>query len=180
MKTYFTSLLGIVAMSCLVATAASCSDHQKEPAPAIKSVEANPAPASNLVPERALPPTTTVASPVSANNTVTTAPTDIFSATSSALDGVTRDQVASLTALPDTLNRSLDAAISSWKAKGGNSTNIDESKLELARTDFTQKVRTLSLADEETWKSAKADARSSLENLRQVYGELLSRSGSGA
>ena len=172
MKTYFTSLLGITAMTCLVATAASCSDRQKEPEPTVKSVEVTPAPAVNPVPERALPPTGIVATPV-ATAALTPVTTDFFAATSSALDRATRNSASSLTSLPDDVNRGIDAAIANWKAKGGNSSTMGESKLELARTDFNQKIRTLSLADEETWKNAKTTAQSSLENLRQAYDELL-------
>ena len=170
MKTYFTSLLGIVAMSCIVGTAASCSDRQK-PDPTIKSVEANPAPASNLVPERALPPTTVAAVPV-ASAAVSPA-SDPFADVSSLLERTARDQASTLTSVPETVSRNIDSNVAAWKARGGTSTNMSESKLELARTDFTQKVRTLTLADIQTWKNAKADAQSSLENLRRAYDELM-------
>jgi hypothetical protein len=165
MKNYFTSLLSITAMSCLVATAASCSDRRKDPDPTVKSAEANPAP------ESALPPTGLAALPV-----VTPAapvPADLFAKASATLDNTKRDQASILTSLPDKLNRTIDANIAAWKAKGGVSTEMSESKLELARTDFNQKIRTLTLADDETWKNARGDAQSSLENLRRAYGELM-------
>ena len=171
MKTYFTSLLGIIAMSCIVGTAASCSDRQKEPDPTVKSVEVNPAPASNLVPERALPPAALASIPVA--STAVAPANDPFSDASSLLDRATRDQVSTLTPVPETVNRNIDSNLAAWKARGGASTNMSESKLELARTDFTQKVRTLTLADAETWKNAKVDALASLENLRRAYDELM-------
>src|ERR1700709_463103 len=94
MKTYFTSLLGVVAMSCLVATAASCSDRQKDPDPTIKSVEVHPGPATNPVPERALPPTTgTTVSPV-ATSSVPATTSDPFAEAASTLDRASRDQAA--------------------------------------------------------------------------------------
>ena len=171
MKTYFTSLLGIIAMSCIVGTAASCSDRQKEPDPTVKSVEANPAPAANLVPERALPPTTVAAIPVA--SAAASPAGDPFVDASSALDRATRDQASTLTSVPESVSRNIDSNVTAWKARGGVSTNMSENKLELARTDFAQKVRTLTLADAETWKNAKIAAQSSLENLRNVYEELM-------
>jgi hypothetical protein len=171
MKTYFTSLLSIVAMSGVIGTAASCSDH-KEPNPVIKStsVDVNPSPV--VTPERALPPTNVAALPVDAASIVAT-PTDPFSAASDALDHATRDKASSLTTVPEKVNRAIDSSLAAWKAKGGASTNMSESKLELARTDFTQKVHALTLADEATWKSAKIDALSSLEHLHRAYSDLM-------
>lgn len=171
MKTYFTSLLSIVAMSGVIGTAASCSDH-KEPDPAVtsKSAAVDPSPATTA--ERALPPASVAASPVDAASIAAT-PTDPFSAASDALDHATRDKASSLTTVPEKVSRAIDASLATWKAKGGASTNMSDSKLELARTDFTQKVHALTLADEATWKSAKTDALSSLEHLRRAYSDLM-------
>ena len=171
MKTYFTSLLGIVAMSGIIGTAASCSDH-KEPNPVIKSnsVDVNPSPVAT--PGRALPPTNVAAAPVDAASIIVT-PTDPFSAASDALDHATRDKASSLTTVPEKVNRAIDSGLAAWKAKGGASSNTSESKLALARTDFTQKVHALTLADQTTWKSAKSDALSSLEQLRRAYNDLM-------
>jgi hypothetical protein len=173
MKTYFTSLLGVAAMSCLVATAASCSDRQKDPDPTIKSVEVHPGPSTNPVPERALPPTTGAAVSAVVASAVSSPTSDPFAEAASTLDRATRDQAASLTLVPDTVSRGIDSNIAAWKARGGTSTTMSESKLELARTDFTQKIQALSLADQETWKNAKTTAQSSLENLRRAYSDLM-------
>ncbi len=171
MKTYFTSLLGIIAMSAIIGTAASCSDH-KEPDPAIKSKSVDVTPSPEVTPERVLPPTTVAALPVDAASIVAT-PADPFSAATNALDHATRDHATSLTTVSEKVSRAIDASLIAWKAKGGASTNMGESKLELARTDFTQKVNALTLADEATWKSAKINALSSLENLHRAYSELM-------
>jgi hypothetical protein len=165
MKTYLTSLLGIVAMSCIVGTAASCSDHQKTQNPDGKSAEVNSVP--TVTPERALPPTTVAVTPVA------TTPMDPFSDASNALTSASRDHTAALTPVPENVSRMIDSGLATWKAKGGVSTNKSESKLALARTDFTQKVNALTLADAATWKSAKADALASLENLRRAYNDLM-------
>jgi hypothetical protein len=125
-----------------------------------------------VTPERALPPTDVNVSPLDATLIAPT-PTDPFSAANDALDHATRDKASSLTTVPEKVNRAIDSGLAAWKAKGGDSTNMSESKLELARTDFTQKVHALTLADEATWKSTKADALSSLEHLRRAYSDLI-------
>ena len=109
--------------------------------------------------------------PVSAENGPVA--TDLFAAASAALDHATRAQASSLTAAADNLSREMDSGISNWKAQGGTTTATEESKLDLARTDFTQKIRTLTLADDDTWRNAKEAAQSSLENLRQAYDGLM-------
>src|SRR6185295_10181076 len=98
---------------------------------------------------------------------------DAFDQAAAALDRVTPSSVADLNPVPETLSRAINANITNWKSRGGVSTSATESKLELARTDFAQKVRTLGLADDETWKSAKSAAIASLENLRRAYEELV-------
>ena len=166
MKTYFTSLLGIIAMSCLIGSAASCSDHQKEQDAKLKTAEINPAPAGT--PERTIASTTIAATPVSKTTM------DPFSAASDALTSATRDHTEALTPVPEQVSQMIDSSLASWKAKGGVSTSKSESKLALARTDFTQKVNALTLADAATWNSAKADALASLENLHRAYTDLMS------
>ena len=172
MKTHFTSLLGIAAVSCLVATAASCSDRQKDPEPTIKSAELQAAPSTSPAPERALPPTSEIAaSPATASAPATSS--DPFAEASATLSRATRDQAASLSSVPDMVSRGIDANIAAWKARGGTSSTMSDSKLDLARTDFTQKVQGLVLSDEETWRNAKTTAQSSLENLRRAYDEMM-------
>lgn len=172
MKSHFASLVGITAVSCVVITAASCSDRQKEPDPKVAQVaNSKPSPAPNPAAEPALPPAGVTAVPV-ASSVVETP--DIFADVSSTLDSVTKDEVAVLTPLPAKVNQSIDAMVSNWKAKGGNSTPINENKLSLARTDFAQKIQTLSLASADTWKTAKSDAQASLESLRRAYESLTS------
>ncbi len=172
MKTYFSSLLGVTALSCVIATGASSSDRHRGPDPTLKTVEFTSGPAMNPTPERTLPPSPVAVVPVAA---VTDASinSSAFDEASAALDRVTRDSVASLNAVPENLSKAIDANISSWKSHGGVSTNTGENKLELARTDFAQKVRTLTLTDDETWKTAKSAAQASLENLRRAYEELI-------
>ena len=172
MKTYFSSLLGVTALSCVIATGASCSDRRHSPDPTLKSVEITPGPATNLTPERTLPPSPVAVVPVAA---VTDASinSSAFDEASGALERVTRDSVADLNSVPENLSKSIDANITSWKSHGGVSTNASESKLELARTDFAQKVRTVTSADGDTWKTAKSAAQASLENLRRAYEELI-------
>jgi len=172
MKTYFSSLLGITALSCVIATGASCSDRRHNPDPTLKTVEIRPGPAMAVTPKRALPPSSVAVIPVSAvvDASVDTA---AFDEASGALDHVTRNSVADLNSVPENLSRSIDANITNWKSRGGVSTNTSENRLELARVDFAQKVRTLSLADDETWKTAKSDAQASLEKLRRAYESLI-------
>lgn len=173
MKNYFTSLLSITAMTCLIATTASCSDRPKEPDPLVKSVEVSPAPAAKPTPTPNVPNDPVKVVPVASALPPPTA--GIFNEVSHTLQDVTRDQATLLTSLPENLSRSIDTSLATWKASGGKSTNMSESKLSLARTDFAQKVRTLSLAGEDTWESAKTDAQSSLEHLREAYEDLLSK-----
>lgn len=131
----------------------------------MKAAEINPPPA--ITPERALPP------PTVAVTAVATAATDPFSEASNALTSASRDHTDALTPVPENVSRLIDSSLAAWKAKGGVSSNRSESKLALARTDFGQKVNALTLADAATWKSAKADALASLENLRRAYNDLM-------
>lgn len=172
MKTYFSSLLGVTALSCVIATGASCSDRHRGPDPTLKSVEITPTPATKPATDRTLPSTQAVVIPVAAAVDAS-ANTSGFDEASAALDRVTRASVSDLNSVPENLNRSIDANIANWKSHGGVSTSTSENKLELARTDFAQKIRTLGLADAETWKAAKSDALASLENLRRAYEELI-------
>jgi len=172
MKTYFSSLLGVVAFSCVIGTGASCSDRHRNPDPTLKSVEITPGPARNLVPERTLPPPQVGVIPVAAAVDVSIN-SSAFDEASAALDRVDRSTVSDLNSVPENLNRSIDANIASWKSRGGVAASTTENKLELARTDFAQKIRTLSLAEEETWRTAKSDAQASLEKLRRAYEELV-------
>jgi|GEM_PF-4611658 len=156
----FNSLLGIIALGSLMFTAASCSDHRKGPDPVVKSAAAQASPAAAI--------------PVASADTVAAEePSDAFAAASSTLEKVTRGRVSTLTPLPAAINRSIDARIAAWKAKGGDSTALSESKLDLARTDFSQKIQTLSLAGVETWESARTEATASLEKLRRACESVL-------
>jgi len=172
MKAYFGSLLGITALSCAIATGASSSEPHRNPEPAIKSVEFTSGPASAPVPERTLPASQVAVAPLVAAVDASVNTTG-FDEASTALERVTRDSVADINSVPDNLNRSIDANITNWKSHGGVSTSATENKLDLARTDFTQKVRTLTLADPETWRTAKTAALASLEELRRAYEELI-------
>jgi len=172
MKTYFSSLLGITALSCVIATGASCSDRHRNPDPTLKSVEISPGPAMNPTPERTLPPPQLAPIPVAAAVDASVN-SSAFDEAAAAIERVSRDSVSDLNSVPDNLSRSIDANITNWKSHGGVSTNATENKLELARTDFAQKIRTLTLADEETWKTAKSAAQASLDKLRRAYEELI-------
>jgi hypothetical protein len=172
MKTYFSSLLGVTALSCVIATGASCSDRHRSPDPTLKSVEITPSPNTNPTPERTLPPSPIAIAPVAAAIDASLN-SSAFDEASAIIDRVTRASVADLNSVPENLSKAIDANISTWKARGGVSTNTGESKLELARTDFAQKVRTLTLADDETWKTAKSAAHASLEDLRRAYEALI-------
>ena len=161
MNARFLTLIGVGA---LVATSGGCSDHdQYQPAPAGAVTSAAGTPAAT---RPAAPPPL----PVQA--------ADPFADLAETLGRITRDQTALLTAKQDQLNQRLDAQISNWKATGGNLSGPDENKLELARTDLAQKLRALALAGETTWTSAKTEALSSLENVRQLYTRVLTRPGS--
>jgi len=171
MKKNIYSLFSLVATTALLFTSASCSERRKSIDPVVKSSAADapvesaaPAPALSAAANSTLP----AATPVMA---------EVFASVSSTLDGLPRSQASSLTALSDKLNHSIDASLEAWKAGGGNSTTMTESKLSLARTDFTQKVRALSLAGEDTWKNAKLEAASSLESVRVAYGKLIAGKG---
>ena len=120
-----------------------------------------------VTPERAVPP------PMVAVTAAATTAMDPFSAASDALTSASRDHTDALTPVPTNVSRIIDSSLAAWKAKGGVSTNKSESKLALARTDFAQKVNALTLAGDATWKSAKADALASLENLRRAYNDLM-------
>ena len=159
MKNQNLILLAVVSITSLFSVTAGCSERQPTPDPVAKSAAINPAPLEATVPSR-----TAVAGGVVTTTVATGADAtpDLFATTAATLEKSTREQVAELTALPDQVSRMIDSTIASWKAKGGNSNSMSESKLELARTDFTQKVRTLTLAGEDTWTSAKTDAQSSL------------------
>lgn len=172
MKTYFSSLLGVTALSCVIATGASCSDRRHTPDPTLKSVEVTPGPATNLTPERTLPPSPVAIAPLVAA-TDASINSSAFDEASAAIDRVTRSSVADLNSVPENLGKAIDANIASWKSHGGVSTNTNENKLELAKTDFAQKVRTLTLSDTETWKTAKSAAQASLDDLRRAYEELI-------
>jgi len=172
MKTYFSSLLGATALSCVIATGASCSDRPRNPDPTLKTVEVSPGPAVNPTPERTLPQHRVAVVPVAAAVDATVN-SDAFEQAAAALDRVTPSSVAELNPVPENLSRAINANITNWKSHGGVSTSATENKLELARTDFAQKIRTLGLSDDETWKTAKSAALASLENLRRAYEELI-------
>lgn len=172
MKKHLFSLFSLVATLPLLFSSASCSDRRRDVDPVVKSAEVNPAPIAN--------PTPAPASSAAANTTLPVATpvmADVFTNVSTTLENIPRSQASSLTALTDKLNQNIDASLEAWKAGGGNSTTMTESKLSLARTDFTQKVRTLSLAGEDTWKNAKLEAVASLESVRVAYGKLIAGKG---
>jgi len=171
MKKYFFSTFGLLVTTTLIVTTAGCSERRREADPIVKSSEVNPPPVAATAPARALPPATLETVPLATASAPGT--TDLFSEISASINNAARDSASQLSALPDNLSRTIDAHIAAWKATGGTSTNMTDSKLALARTDFTQKVRTLILSGDDTWESAKTDALSSLENLRKAYSDLL-------
>jgi len=104
---------------------------------------------------------------------------DPFANMAIALDETTRETTARLSSLQESMNKVMDQQIDAWKAAGGKSPIMADEKLALAREDFTQKLRNLSLQGEETWKNAKGAAQVSLQNLRKVYAEYLATPGQG-
>jgi hypothetical protein len=168
MKNQFTALLTLVASTSLLA---GCSDRAKKDSdPIVSSTAAShPAPsAAAAAPGTPAPEPSVPAAPA----TVTLA--DPFANIAIALDETTRDTTARLSSLQDNMNKAIDGQIAAWKAAGATSTTMADEKLALARADFTQKLRNLSLQGEETWKNAKGAAQISLQNLRRVYTDYMS------
>jgi hypothetical protein len=164
MKNHAFYLLGLLATTSLFA-ALSFPEHSTDN---FKTI------AVTLIPDRAIPPAQMAIIPVASTDaTYKPLTTDLFSGMSNALETVTRDQTTQLASLQENLERNLSAEIANWKAHGGNTTPMSEEHLALARTDFRQKINALSLVDEETFRSAKENAISSLKNVQQAYGELL-------
>ncbi len=170
MKNFAFSFFTLFATTSLLISTASCSDRRRDVDPIVKSAEATPAPAASQAPAPA--PVASAALPAA-----TPVMADVFTSVSNTLENIPRSQASSLSALADKLNQNIDASLEAWKAGGGNSTTMTESKLSLARTDFAQKVRALSLAGEDTWKNAKLEAVSSLESVRVAYGKLIAGKG---
>lgn len=173
MKNHPSFWFSLTALSCLIITAASCSDRRKGPDPQVQRRDAPTAPAvaANHPTEHA---GLTAGNRVIPLASTTDDTLDVFASAAATLESVNREQAAVLTPIPDQVNRAINARIAAWKASGGNSTALSESKLELARTDFTQKIQTLSLASAETWKTAKSETLSSLESLRRAYQSVIS------
>jgi len=102
-----------------------------------------------------------------------TPPADPFAEISAILTKTTKDQTAALAMPQQNLERALNSRIDAWKATGATSTSKAEAGLALARTDFAQKIRALSTADDATWKNAKIEAMASLESLEHAFQEYL-------
>src|SRR5215216_4550646 len=110
MKTYFSSLLGVTALSCVITTGASSSDRHRNPDPTVKTVEVTPGPATNPTLERTLPQHSVAVVPVAAAVDATVN-SDAFDQAAAALDRVTPSSVADLTPVPENLSRAIDANI---------------------------------------------------------------------
>jgi hypothetical protein len=168
MKQNLMSFVRLFTVTVLFA-AAGCSDRsRKESDPVAGPAGATRADASGVTAAPALLPSEPTG-PVIA----TAVSPDPFADITFALDSSTRDTTASLSTPQEAMDRAIDAHIAAGKANGATSTSVDDGKLTLARTDFAQKLRTLTLASEDTWQNAKREAQSSLQNLRRVLGEYL-------
>lgn len=154
MKNHLPALLILGTTSSLL-VCASCSDRSpKEPAPVALATQP-----TITDPARTSQPAAGSADP--------------WTEITAALGQATRDNTADLTVPQANMDRAIDAQISAWKASGATSVPTAEEQLSLARTDFSQKVKALSLADATTWDSAKGEALSSLQKLRRVFADYL-------
>lgn len=159
MKNKACSFLIIVTVTALAA-AAGCSDRSKsESAPIAGSPSPAGSEASTAMPMPVAPGAPAPASP------------DPFIEIAAALDSVTRETVTRVsTALP-AMEQAVDAQLAAWKAAGVTGTTAAGEKLAEARTDFSQSINALSLADAVTWNNVKETAQSSLQNLRRALAD---------
>jgi len=170
MKNHPITLLTLTTAAIFSAITAGCSERKSADTTVAERSRVEPAPATAVTAASAPMPNATMPAPL---QTGAVAPTDIFAESSNVLRQTTRERVSELTVMPDLLNKNLDTALTAWKAAGGQSDAATENTLAMARTDFTQKVRTLTLAGDDTWTSAKTEAQTSLANLQRSWNSLI-------
>ena len=89
-----------------------------------------------------------------------------------ALAGATAEQPEGLAAVQQRMDQAIDALVAVKKTNADVSLAVDE-KLDTATEDFAEKLRMLSVARPETWKSAKHDAELALQNVRAGFTEVM-------